>query len=72
MGALDVAQPSSSNEFFVFHLRGYQPMAYQETAPQDSQGSAQSGLHWGMASCSRGLLCSPSWSEGLPSPHRNQ
>uniref|UniRef100_A0A2K6QLP1 60S ribosomal protein L3 n=1 Tax=Rhinopithecus roxellana TaxID=61622 RepID=A0A2K6QLP1_RHIRO len=49
--------------------RGHQSLAHQEAAPQDPPRPAQDGLHWGMASCSCGLLCGTCWAERLPSPH---
>ncbi len=48
------------------------PLAHEEVAPQDSQGSSQGRLCWSLASVSYPVYCGPCRSEGLPPQNRDK
>ena len=52
--------------------RGHEPLAYQEAATEDPQGTAQGGLHRRLAPCPCGLLHRSGRAEGLSPPHGAQ
>merc|ERR1712127_827230 len=47
-------------------------LAHHQAASQDSQGSAQGGLYWSLASVSCVVYSGTCRAEGLPSSHRDQ
>ena len=52
--------------------RGDKPLALQEAPQEDTQGLAQSCLHWSLAPSPSWLLCCSGWPEGLPPSHGAQ